>query len=112
MDLATDELTREVGNTARDFAVRHIRPYVLQWDEEQIFPHEVFRELGRLGLMGIVVPEAYGGSGLSYLEYVSVIREISAVCGGIGLSLAAHNSLCTGHILAFGNEQQDRKAHV
>jgi alkylation response protein AidB-like acyl-CoA dehydrogenase len=109
MDFATDELTREVGNTARDFAIRHIKPYVMLWDEAQTFPHEVFREMGHLGLMGVLVPEAYGGSGLSYLEYVTVIREIASVCGGIGLSLAAHNSLCTGHILSFGNPLQKEK---
>ena len=81
----------------------------MEWDESQHFPHEVFAELGRLGLMGVVVPEEYGGSGLSYIEYVTVIQEIAKVCGGIGLSLAAHNSLCTGHILAFGNEAQKKK---
>jgi alkylation response protein AidB-like acyl-CoA dehydrogenase len=81
----------------------------MEWDEAQKFPHALFTELGRLGLMGVVVPEEYGGSGLSYIEYVTVIQEISKVCGAIGLSLAAHNSLCTGHILAFGNETQKKK---
>ncbi|HEY4285584.1 MAG TPA: acyl-CoA dehydrogenase family protein [Puia sp.] len=109
MDFATDELTQQVGRTARDFANQHIRPYVMEWDESQCFPHAVFTELGRLGLMGVVVPEEYGGSGLSYIEYVAVIEEIAKVCGSIGLSLAAHNSLCTGHILAFGNETQKKK---
>jgi len=109
MDFATDELTQQVGRTARDFANQHIRPHVMEWDESQCFPHAVFTELGRLGLMGVVVPEEYGGSGLSYIEYVTVIQEISKVCGSIGLSLAAHNSLCTGHILAFGNETQKKK---
>ena len=109
MDFATDELTQQVGRTARDFANQYIRPYVMEWDESQCFPHAVFTELGRLGLMGIVVPEEYGGSGLSYIEYVTVIQEIAKVCGSIGLSLAAHNSLCTGHILAFGNETQKKK---
>jgi alkylation response protein AidB-like acyl-CoA dehydrogenase len=109
MDFATDELTQQVGQTARDFAIQHIRPYVMEWDESQTFPHEVFAGLGRLGLMGVVVPEAYGGSGLSYIEYVTVIQEIARVCGSVGLSLAAHNSLCTGHILAFGNETQKKK---
>src|SRR6201994_1656754 len=109
MEFATEELTQEVGRTARQFAAQHIKPYVMQWDETQTFPHEVFKELGRLGMMGVVVPEEYGGSGLSYLEYVTIIREISAVCGAVGLSLAAHNSLCTGHILAFGNESQKKK---
>ena len=109
MDFATDELTQQVGRTARDFANQYIRPHVMEWDESQCFPHDVFTELGRLGLMGVVVPEEYGGSGLSYIEYVTVIQEIAKVCGSIGLSLAAHNSLCTGHILAFGNETQKKK---
>jgi alkylation response protein AidB-like acyl-CoA dehydrogenase len=109
MDFSSEELTEQVGRTARDFANQAIRPHVLQWDEEQHFPHELFKELGRLGMMGVVVPEAYGGSGLSYTEYVTIIVEISRVCGGIGLSLAAHNSLCTGHILAFGSEEQKKK---
>jgi alkylation response protein AidB-like acyl-CoA dehydrogenase len=109
MDFSTDELTQQVGRTARDFANQSIRPYVMEWDENQKFPHELFRELGNLGLMGVVVPEAYGGSGLSYMEYVTIIVEIAKVCGGIGLSLAAHNSLCTGHILSFGSEEQKQK---
>src|SRR5579872_1114529 len=106
MEFQPDELTQQVGRTARDFANQAIRPHVMQWDEKQEFPRELFRELGRLGMMGVVVPETYGGSGLSYTEYVTVIEEIAKVCGGIGLSLAAHNSLCTGHILAFGSEEQ------
>jgi alkylation response protein AidB-like acyl-CoA dehydrogenase len=109
MDFSTEELTQQVGRTARDFASQFIKPNVSQWDEHQEFPHRLFKELGKLGMMGIVVPEAYGGSGLSYTEYVTIIVEISKVCGGIGLSLAAHNSLCTGHILAFGNQQQKEK---
>jgi alkylation response protein AidB-like acyl-CoA dehydrogenase len=109
MEFATDELTAQVGRTARQFADQHIKPYVMEWDEAQTFPHELFRELGRLGMMGVVVPEEYGGSGLSYLEYVAIISEISSVCGAIGLSVAAHNSLCTGHILAFGNEDQKKR---
>ena len=109
MDFSTDELTQQVARTAKDFAAQHIRPFLMEWDEQQQFPHELFRELGRLGMMGVVVPEEYGGSGLSYIEYVHIIQEISKVCGGIGLSLAAHNSLCTGHILAFGSEEQKKK---
>lgn len=81
----------------------------MEWDESQKFPMEVFKEMGKLGLMGVLVPEEYGGSGLSYIEYVTVIGEIAKVCGSIGLSLAAHNSLCTGHILTFGNEEQKKK---
>ena len=109
MEFATEELTQQVARTAHDFAAQYIRPHVMEWDEEQKFPHEVFKEMGHLGLMGVLVPEEYGGSGLSYIEYVTVIQEIAKVCGSIGLSLAAHNSLCTGHILAFGNEEQKRK---
>src|SRR5579863_6683867 len=109
MDFSTEELTQQVGRTARDFANKSIRPHVMEWDEKQEFPHELFKELGRLGMMGVVVPEAYGGSGLSYTEYVTIIIEIAKVCGGIGLSVAAHNSLCTGHILTFGSEEQKKK---
>jgi alkylation response protein AidB-like acyl-CoA dehydrogenase len=109
MDFSTEELTEQVGRTARDFANQAIRPHLMQWDESQEFPHDLFRELGRLGMMGVVVPESYGGSGLSYTEYATIIIEIARVCGGIGLSLAAHNSLCTGHILAFGSEEQKQQ---
>jgi alkylation response protein AidB-like acyl-CoA dehydrogenase len=109
MDFSIDEITLQVAETAREFANQFIRPKMMVWDEKQEFPIEVFKGLGRLGLMGVLVPEEYGGSGLSYFEYVAVISEISKVCGSIGLSVAAHNSLCTGHILAFGNEEQKRK---
>lgn len=109
MEFAIEELTQQVARTARDFAAQHIKPYVMQWDEQQHLPIEVFQEMGRLGLMGVLVPEEYGGSGLSYIEYVHIIEEIAKVCGAIGLSLAAHNSLCTGHILTFGNEEQKKK---
>jgi alkylation response protein AidB-like acyl-CoA dehydrogenase len=81
----------------------------MEWDESQEFPIHIFKKLGEMGMMGVLVPEAYGGSGLSYFEYNAIIQEISKVCGSIGLSLAAHNSLCTGHILAFGNEAQKMK---
>jgi alkylation response protein AidB-like acyl-CoA dehydrogenase len=97
-----------VGQMAKDFAEKNIRPYVMEWDEAQIFPVELFKKLGDLGMMGVLVPEEYGGSGFGYFEYVTVIVEIAKVCGSIGLSVAAHNSLCTGHILAFGNEEQKR----
>ena len=103
----TENQTMIIG-MVRDFAEKHIRPHVMEWDEAQTFPVETFKKLGELGLMGVLVPEEYGGSGLGYFEYVSVITEISKVCGSIGLSLAAHNSLCTGHIMAFGNEEQKR----
>jgi len=109
MNFKTAELTQQIGEMARDFAQQHIRPYVMQWDESQEFPVKTFKEMGKLGLTGVLVPEQYGGAGLSYFEYVMVIQEIARVCGSIGLSLAAHNSLCTGHILAFGNEEQKKR---
>lgn len=109
MNFTTSELTQQVAQTARDFAAQHIKPHIMEWDESQEFPLAVFKQMGELGLMGVLVPEAYGGSGLSYLEYSAIIQEIAKVCGSIGLSLAAHNSLCTGHILAFGNEVQKQK---
>jgi alkylation response protein AidB-like acyl-CoA dehydrogenase len=109
MNFERPELTEQVAETARAFAKQHIQPYVMEWDEKQEFPLQVFKEMGQLGLMGVFVPEEYGGAGLSYTEYVAIISEIAKVCGSIGLSLAAHNSLCTGHILAFGNEEQKKK---
>lgn len=109
MNFKTSEITAQVAQTAKDFANQYIRPHVMEWDETQEFPVSVFKEMGKLGLMGVLVPEEYGGSGLSYTEYVTVIGEIAKVCGSIGLSLAAHNSLCTGHILTFGNEEQKKK---
>ena len=109
MEFQQAELTEQVSRTARDFAIQHIKPYVMEWDESQEFPVQVFKQMGKLGLMGVLVPEAYGGAGLGYLEYVAVIQEMSKVCGSVGLSLAAHNSLCTGHILSFGNEDQKQQ---
>ena len=104
--LETLELIRQ---SAKDFAESKIRPYVMEWDESQHFPVDVFKELGQLGFMGILVPEEYGGAGMGYQEYITVIDEIAQVCGSIGLSVAAHNSLCTGHILQFGTEAQKAK---
>src|SRR6478672_1412931 len=104
-----DEITLEVARSARDFANQHIKPYVMDWDEAQEFPTHIFKELGKLGMMGVFVPEEYGGTGLGYFEYKIIIEEIAKVCGSIGLSVAAHNSLCIGHILAFGNEGQKQK---
>ncbi len=108
MDFQASELTAQVAQTARDFAQQHIRPTFMEWDESQEFPVQVFKEMGKLGLMGVLVPEEYGGAGLGYFEYNAIIQEIAKVCGSVGLSLAAHNSLCTGHIMAFGNEAQKR----
>jgi alkylation response protein AidB-like acyl-CoA dehydrogenase len=98
-----------IAQMVRDFAEKEIRPYVMEWDESQVFPREVFRKMGELGLMGVLVPQEYGGSGLGYNEYISVIEEVAKVCGSVGLSVAAHNSLCTNHILEFGNEEQKQK---
>src|SRR5882757_4504276 len=109
MEFSTEEITQQVAHTARDFAAQYIKPHVMEWDEKQEFPRELFTRLGELGMMGVLVPEEYGGSGLSYIEYVTIIQEIARVCGSIGLSLAAHNSLCTGHILAFANEEQKKR---
>src|SRR5688500_9887635 len=109
MNFETSEITLQVAQTARDFAQQHIKPHVMEWDESQEFPAAIFKQLGQLGMMGVFVPEQYGGAGLSYFEYKTIIEEISKVDGSIGLSVAAHNSLCTGHILLFGNEEQKQK---
>lgn len=103
------ETQQNVKAMVRDFAEKNIRPHIMEWDEAQHFPVELFKQLGDLGLMGVLVPEEYGGSGLGYQEYVDVIVEVARVCGSIGLSLAAHNSLCTGHIMAFATEEQKQK---
>lgn len=109
MDFNFTETQTQIAEMIRDFANKHIRPSMMEWDEAQIFPVDLFKKLGELGLMGVLVPTEYGGSGLSYFEYVTVVSEIAKVCGSIGLSVAAHNSLCTGHILYFGNEEQKKK---
>ncbi len=109
MDFAKTENEILIARTVREFAQKEILPHVMKWDETQEFPVPLFRKLGELGLMGVLVPEHYGGSGLSYYEYIAVIDEISQVCGSIGLSVAAHNSLCTNHIYEFGNEEQKQK---
>lgn len=95
-----------ISQMIRDFSDREIEPFKMQWDEDQHFPRDVFQKMGELGLMGILVPEEYGGSGFGYHEYVTAIIELAKVDGSLGLSLAAHNSLCTGHILQHGNESQ------
>ena len=109
MNFQQSELTQQVAQTARDFAIQYIKTHVIEWDESQEFPLHIFKAMGQLGLMGVFVPEEYGGSGMGYFEYSVAIQEIAKVCGSIGLSLAAHNSLCTGHILSFGNEEQKKK---
>lgn len=109
MNFAQTELTGHVADVARDFAQKYIKPHVMEWDETQHFPKDVLQEMGKLGLMGIFVPEQYGGSGFGYHEYVAAIVEVSKICGSVGLSLAAHNSLCTGHILYCASEEQKKK---
>lgn len=109
MNFETSEITLQVAQTARDFAQQNIKPHVMEWDESQEFPVHIFKQLGQLGMMGVLVPEQYGGAGLSYFEYKTIIEEIAKVDGSIGLSVAAHNSLCTGHILLFGNEEQKQR---
>ena len=109
MNFTANENQEMIAKMVKDFAEKHIKPQMMEWDESQEFPVEIFRKLGELGLMGVLVPTKYGGSGFGYLEYVTAIVEVSKVCGSIGLSLAAHNSLCTGHILQFGSEEQKNK---
>lgn len=106
-DLSENELM--IQQMVKDFAEKEIRPNVMKWDESQEFPVDLFKKAGELGLMGVLVPTEYGGSGFGYNEYIMVIREISKICGSIGLSVAAHNSLCTNHILKFGNQEQKKR---
>lgn len=103
------ESQRMIAEMVRDFAKRHITPRMMEWDESQEFPVKVFHAMGDLGLMGVLVPEQYGGAGFGYLEYITAIAELSKIDGSIGLSMAAHNSLCTNHILSFANEEQKRR---
>ena len=98
-----------IAESAKQFAEAHIRPQMMEWDESQHFPKDVMHKLGEQGFLGVLVPEEYGGIGLGYQEYITVIEEITKVCSSIGLSVAAHNSLCTGHILQFGNEEQKKR---
>ena len=109
MNFELTENQEMIRQMAKDFADKHIRPHVMEWDESQHFPIELFKAMGQQGMMGVLVPEEYGGSGLGYFEYLAVIDEVAQVCGSIGLSTAAHNSLCTGHILQFGNEEQKKR---
>jgi alkylation response protein AidB-like acyl-CoA dehydrogenase len=109
IDFSTSETQLMIADTIRKFAKEHIQPYIMEWDESQKFPIEVFKKLGELGFMGVLVPEEYGGAGFGYFEYVTAIVEIAKVDGSVGLSFAAHNSLCTGHILQFASEEQKKK---
>ena len=103
------ENQKMIAQMIRDFGEREIKPKMMEWDESQHFPMDLFKKLGSLGLMGVLVPEEYGGSGFGYHEYVTAISELAKIDGSIGLSMAAHNSLCTGHILQFANEEQKQK---
>ena len=109
MDFKISENQKMIVDMVQKFGAQYISPFVEQWDEKQFFPVEVFKKLGQLGLMGVLVPEKYGGSGFSYTEYITAIQELSKLDPSIGLSMAAHNSLCTGHILQFGSEDQKQK---
>jgi len=109
MNFDQNENQKMIAQMIRDFAEKEIRPHFMEWDESQEFPVQVFKKLGELGLMGVFIPEKYGGSGFTYFEYITVVSEIAKVCGSIGLSVAAHNSLCTGHIYYHGSEEQKMK---
>lgn len=109
MNFQFSEEQELIAASARDFAEQYIRPHIMEWDESQHFPKDVLQKAGEMGFMGIFIPEEYGGSGLGYHEYAAIIEEIAKVDPSIGLSVAAHNSLCTGHIYYFGNEKQKKK---
>ncbi|MBX2968859.1 MAG: acyl-CoA dehydrogenase [Cyclobacteriaceae bacterium] len=109
MSFAESENQQMIAQMVRDFGSREIKPFMMEWDESQEFPIDMFKKMGSLGLMGVLVPEQYGGAGFGYLEYVTAIAELSKIDGSIGLSMAAHNSLCTNHILQFGTEEQKQK---
>ena len=109
MDFNYNENQKLISEMIRSFSTKEIVPNIKEWDDNQIFPVQVFKKLGELGLMGVLVPQEYGGSGFGYAEYVTAIEELAKVDPSVGLSMAAHNSLCTGHILHFGNEEQKNK---
>lgn len=109
INFSETENQKMIAQMIRDFGEREIKPKMMEWDESQHFPIDLFKKLGGLGLMGVLVPEEYGGSGFGYHEYVTAISELAKIDGSIGLSMAAHNSLCTGHILQFANEEQKQK---
>lgn len=109
MNFELNENQLMIQQMVRDFAEKEIKPNFMKWDETEVFPVETIKKLGALGLLGIYIPEAYGGSGFSYFEYVTALIELGKVCGGLGLSVAAHNSLCTGHIYYNGSEAQKKK---
>jgi alkylation response protein AidB-like acyl-CoA dehydrogenase len=109
MDFELNEEQQQIKNSVREFAESEIRPHVMEWDESQHFPEELRPQLAELGLMGVLFPEEYGGAGMGYVEYATIIEEIARVDGSVGLSVAAHNSLCSNHIYMFGSEEQKQK---
>ncbi len=109
MNFELDENQKMIAQMVRDFAEKEIRPNMKKWDDEEYFPVDTMKKMGELGLLGIYIPEAYGGSGFGYHEYATALMELGRVCGGVGLSVAAHNSLCTGHIYYHGSEEQKQK---
>ena len=108
MSFSLSDEQQAIRRMVREFAESEIAPHVMEWDEAQTFPREAMRQLGDLGMLGVLVPEEYGGAGLTYIDYIHVIEELSRVDGSVGLSVAAHNSLCTNHLWLFGNEEQRR----
>jgi alkylation response protein AidB-like acyl-CoA dehydrogenase len=109
MNFELNDNQKMIAQMVRDFAEKEIRPNMKKWDDEEIFPVEAMKKMGELGLLGIYIPEEYGGSGFTYFEYATALMELGKVCGGVGLSVAAHNSLCTGHIYYHGSEEQKKK---
>lgn len=109
MNFEVNENQKMIAQMVRDFAEKEIRPHMNKWDDEEHFPVDVMKKMGELGLLGIYIPEEYGGSGFGYFEYATALMELGKVCGGVGLSVAAHNSLCTGHIFYHGTEAQKKK---
>ena len=109
MNFDKNENQEMIAQMVRDFAEKEIRPFMRKWDDEEFFPVDTMKKLGEMGLLGIFIPEEYGGAGFSYNEYATALMEIGKVCGGIGLSVAAHNSLCTGHIYYHGSKVQKEK---
>ncbi|MCH8905205.1 MAG: acyl-CoA dehydrogenase family protein, partial [Bacteroidetes bacterium] len=109
MDFTTTENQQMIADMIKSFGAKHVTPNMMEWDEKQEFPRELFTKLGKLGLMGVLIPTELGGSNMGYMEYVTAISEISKIDGSLGLSVAAHNSLCAGHIMQAGNDEQKKK---
>ncbi len=109
MNFEKNENQQMIAQMVRDFAEKEIKPFRNQWDADEYFPVETMKKMGELGLLGIYIPQEYGGSGMGYFEYATALMELGKVCGGVGLSVAAHNSLCTGHIYYHGSEEQKKK---